>query len=314
MRTLAQGISPELLQALGWTLLHFVWQGAALAALFAVANTVCRRATPRYALAVVTLVLMMAVPVVTFTALMGREDPAVTDGARGASAIAVKPVEGVSVTARLSAPPPEIPTGQPMGILVCVEVWFLGVLRPLDLRLHDWRYRLRGPIKASDRIALVEIDDRTLSAFRDVWPLPRENYYLMVSAFAPYKRLDLAVKACNRLGRRLVIIGTGQDEQRIRAMAGPTVELLYSEYVPDFTSARVRTDLPAGTDQIVVLDSPLQVPAEDAARGGDQFRGRVRGSGTRSRRALRADAGTGGGGCAQSRPPTDRRREGPVSH
>ncbi|PYT83108.1 MAG: hypothetical protein DMG40_03815 [Acidobacteria bacterium] len=128
MRTLAQGISPELLQALGWTLLHFVWQGAALAALFAVANTVCRRATPRYALAVVTLVLMMAVPVVTFTALMGREDPAVTDGARGASAIAVKPVEGVSVTARLSAPPPEIPTGQPMGILVCVEVWFLGVL------------------------------------------------------------------------------------------------------------------------------------------------------------------------------------------
>ena len=60
MRTLPQGISPELLQALGWTLLHFVWQGAALAALFAVANAMCRRATTRYALAVITLALMMA--------------------------------------------------------------------------------------------------------------------------------------------------------------------------------------------------------------------------------------------------------------
>jgi hypothetical protein len=43
-------------------------------------------------------------------------------------------------------------------------------------------------------------------------------------------------------------------------------ELLFSEYVPDFANARTRTDLPAGTDQIVVLDSPLQVAPEDAGR------------------------------------------------
>jgi hypothetical protein len=35
MRNFANPISQELLQALGWTLLHFVWQGAGLAALFA---------------------------------------------------------------------------------------------------------------------------------------------------------------------------------------------------------------------------------------------------------------------------------------
>jgi hypothetical protein len=43
-------------------------------------------------------------------------------------------------------------------------------------------------------------------------------------------------------------------------------ELLFSEYVPDFAAARVRTELPSGTDQIVVLDSPLQVAPEDAGR------------------------------------------------
>lgn len=54
----------------------------------------------------------------------------------------------------------------------------------------------------------------------------REDYYLVVSAFAPYKRIDLAVEACRRLGRRLVVIGSGQDAGRLRALAGPDVEFL----------------------------------------------------------------------------------------
>jgi glycosyltransferase involved in cell wall biosynthesis len=57
-------------------------------------------------------------------------------------------------------------------------------------------------------------------------PLPRTGPYLAVSAFAPYKRLDLAVEACNRLRRELVVIGSGQDEARLKALAGPTVHFL----------------------------------------------------------------------------------------
>jgi beta-lactamase regulating signal transducer with metallopeptidase domain len=128
MSILAQGISPELLQALGWTLLHFVWQGAALAALFAVTNALCRRATTRYALAVIALALMMAAPLITLAGLMRPKDPAVGYGAPGASAVAVKPVEGVSVAAGPGAPARETPARQPAGILWCVEAWFLGVL------------------------------------------------------------------------------------------------------------------------------------------------------------------------------------------
>jgi glycosyltransferase involved in cell wall biosynthesis len=54
-------------------------------------------------------------------------------------------------------------------------------------------------------------------------PVPREDFYLAVSAFAPYKRLDLAITACNRLRRTLIVIGNGQDEARLRALAGPTI-------------------------------------------------------------------------------------------
>lgn len=128
MTNLAYGFSPQLLQALGWTLLHFVWQGAALAAFFALANAACRRATSRYALAVITLALMMAAPVITFTSLTRQTVPAVTFGARGAFASAVKPVQGVSVSARPSAPMPETPAGQPAAMLWFVEAWFLGVV------------------------------------------------------------------------------------------------------------------------------------------------------------------------------------------
>ena len=51
------------------------------------------------------------------------------------------------------------------------------------------------------------------------------EFYLVVSALTPYKRVDLAVEAANRLGRRLVVVGSGPEEARLRALAGPTVEL-----------------------------------------------------------------------------------------
>lgn len=53
-----------------------------------------------------------------------------------------------------------------------------------------------------------------------------EDFYLMVTAFAPYKRVDLAIQACNVIKRRLKIIGKGQEEARLRKLAGPTVEFL----------------------------------------------------------------------------------------
>lgn len=53
-----------------------------------------------------------------------------------------------------------------------------------------------------------------------------EDFYLMVSAFAPYKRVDLAIEAFNSSGRKLKIIGTGQDEKRLKSIAGPNIEFL----------------------------------------------------------------------------------------
>ncbi len=52
------------------------------------------------------------------------------------------------------------------------------------------------------------------------------EFYLIVSALTPYKRVDLAVEAANRLGFRLLVVGSGPEERRLKALAGPTVEFL----------------------------------------------------------------------------------------
>jgi glycosyltransferase involved in cell wall biosynthesis len=57
------------------------------------------------------------------------------------------------------------------------------------------------------------------------------DYYLVVSELVDYKRVDLAVEACNRLGRPLRIIGDGTEYKRLRRLAGPTVQFL--GYLPD---------------------------------------------------------------------------------
>jgi glycosyltransferase involved in cell wall biosynthesis len=58
-----------------------------------------------------------------------------------------------------------------------------------------------------------------------------EDYFLVVSRLIPYKRIDLAVRAASRLGVRLLVGGRGRDLERLRALAGSTVEFL--GYVPD---------------------------------------------------------------------------------
>jgi glycosyltransferase involved in cell wall biosynthesis len=63
-----------------------------------------------------------------------------------------------------------------------------------------------------------------------------DDYYLVLSRLAPYKRIDLAIEACNRLGRRLVIIGDGPDRARLQKLAGPKTEFLGRQ--PDSQVAR----------------------------------------------------------------------------
>ncbi|MFA5967677.1 MAG: glycosyltransferase [Sphingomonas sp.] len=53
-----------------------------------------------------------------------------------------------------------------------------------------------------------------------------DDYYLVTGRHVSYKRIDLAIEACNRLGRRLVITGNGPETAALRKIAGPTIEFV----------------------------------------------------------------------------------------
>ena len=54
----------------------------------------------------------------------------------------------------------------------------------------------------------------------------RGDYYLTVGRLTHTKRLDLLIEACNKLKRRLLIVGTGREEAALKRIAGPTIEFL----------------------------------------------------------------------------------------
>jgi glycosyltransferase involved in cell wall biosynthesis len=54
----------------------------------------------------------------------------------------------------------------------------------------------------------------------------RDDFYLLAGELVPYKKPELAVAACNALGKKLVVIGGGPMVESIRSMAGPTVQVM----------------------------------------------------------------------------------------
>jgi glycosyltransferase involved in cell wall biosynthesis len=54
-------------------------------------------------------------------------------------------------------------------------------------------------------------------------PKTDRNGYILWGRHVPYKRFDLAIKAANELGLKLTVIGSGPDTDRLKKLAGPTV-------------------------------------------------------------------------------------------
>lgn len=127
MIRLAEWLSPELLRALGLSLLHFLWQGAALAALAALAMGLTKSASTRYALGVVFLVAMAAAPVVTFVILQR------TPSTSNSTTVVVNALEMIHTQqapqARVKIARDQAPgSTQQTSYVLLVEAWFLGVL------------------------------------------------------------------------------------------------------------------------------------------------------------------------------------------
>ncbi|MDA2927868.1 glycosyltransferase [Acidobacteria bacterium AH-259-G07] len=62
--------------------------------------------------------------------------------------------------------------------------------------------------------------------FFQPYDVPREDFYLVVSALVPHKRLELAVQALNQNGKALLVVGTGPLRRRLARKAGSNIQFL----------------------------------------------------------------------------------------
>ena len=65
-----------------------------------------------------------------------------------------------------------------------------------------------------------------ISNFQFTNKIQNTGYFLVVSRLVPYKRVDIAIAACNKLGLPLKIVGKGSQELFLRFISGPTIEFL----------------------------------------------------------------------------------------
>ncbi|WP_019587346.1 glycosyltransferase [Deinococcus apachensis] len=105
-----------------------------------------------------------------------------------------------------------------------IRLWDHSTANRVDVFLANSRYvaqRIWRTYRRPARVLYPPVDVARFDATR-----PREDFYLTMSRFVPYKKIDLIVETFTRLGKPLVVIGSGPDWEKVRALAGPSIQLL----------------------------------------------------------------------------------------
>lgn len=83
--------------------------------------------------------------------------------------------------------------------------------------------RIEKYYKRESKVVFPPVDTARFSNINSqASDIPRSGL-IVWGRHVPYKRFDLAIKACNRIGAKLTVIGSGPETEKLKKMAGPTV-------------------------------------------------------------------------------------------
>ena len=96
------------------------------------------------------------------------------------------------------------------------------------------------------------------------WNRPREDFYLSVCRLVPNKRVDLLVRAFNRLKLPLIVVGDGVEKEYLKKLAGPTVQIIgfQSKEKIESLMSRCRAFVYAGIEDFGI--APVEAMASGA--------------------------------------------------
>jgi glycosyltransferase involved in cell wall biosynthesis len=119
--------------------------------------------------------------------------------------------------------------------------WDLSTAKRVDRFLANSRETASRIDRIYGRASSVlppPVDDRFLASPLCV-AAPRRRF-LAVGRLVPYKRFDLLIQASANLGFPLTIVGKGQEESRLRAMAARSgADVLFAGFIPDRDLPRI---------------------------------------------------------------------------
>ena len=142
---------------------------------------------------------------------------------------------------------PSAPLIQRIGAKICkpyLTGWDIRSNQNIDVMIANSRFVKERIKKFYNHDASVIHPFVELQDFKDFknQSKDKEDYYLMVTAFAPNKKVDLAVEAFNINKRKLKIIGGGQQEEYLKSIAGKNIEFMGNlsrkEVIEHFAHAR----------------------------------------------------------------------------
>jgi glycosyltransferase involved in cell wall biosynthesis len=145
------------------------------------------------------------------------------------------------------------------AVVGALRRWDLGASREPDHFVANSQTVAERILKTYGRHAEVIHPPIQVERFRP--SADREDYYLVLARLVSYKRIDLAIEACNRLGRELLIIGEGPDRQRLASLAGPAIHFAgrLSDRDVEYHAARCRALIFPGEEDFGM--APLEVAA-----------------------------------------------------
>jgi glycosyltransferase involved in cell wall biosynthesis len=112
------------------------------------------------------------------------------------------------------------------GVLSYLRTWDAGASPRVDLFVANSHFVAQRIRRYYGREAQVVPPPVDVDFFTPGETEPERGYCLAVSALAPYKKMDLAIAACRRLGVELRIVGDGPERERLGSQAGDGVRFL----------------------------------------------------------------------------------------
>ena len=97
---------------------------------------------------------------------------------------------------------------------------YLAISKTVQQRIKKYYHR-------HSQVIYPPVNTRQFSKISSIrFKPPFSHYYLIVSRLTPYKKVDLAIRACNQLQQPLIIVGVGREQKNLQKLAGSSIKFL----------------------------------------------------------------------------------------